>query len=141
MLNESSFMYHRFPVIIHSCIRESMKVTQSCPTLCDQARIPEWVAFPFSMGSSQPRDWIQVSCIAVYLPAEPQGKPKNTGVGSLSHLQGNLPTQELNRGLLRCRQILYQPSYQGSSTLNISYLYFFENKLKTIYLNQQRLTV
>ena len=29
-----------------------------------QARILEWVAIPFSRGSSQPRDWIQVSCIA-----------------------------------------------------------------------------
>ena len=43
-----------------------LKVTQSCPTLCDpmdctvngilQARISEWVAFLFSRGSSQPRD-------------------------------------------------------------------------------------
>ena len=29
-----------------------------------QARILEWVAFPFSGGSSQPRDWTQVSHIA-----------------------------------------------------------------------------
>ena len=29
-----------------------------------QARILEWVAIPFSRGSSQPRDWTQVSCIA-----------------------------------------------------------------------------
>ena len=29
-----------------------------------EARILEWVAFPFSRGSSQPRDWTQVSCIA-----------------------------------------------------------------------------
>ena len=29
-----------------------------------QARILEWVAFPFSRGSSQPRDRTQVSCIA-----------------------------------------------------------------------------
>ena len=29
-----------------------------------QAKILEWVAFPFSRGSSQPRDWTQVSCIA-----------------------------------------------------------------------------
>ena len=46
----------------------------SCLTLCDlmdyavrgilQARILEWVAFLFSWGSSQPRDWTQVSCIA-----------------------------------------------------------------------------
>ena len=46
--------------------RESKKVTQLCPTLCDsmdyrahgilQARILEWVNFPFSRGSFQPRD-------------------------------------------------------------------------------------
>ena len=51
-----------------------VKVTQSCLTLFDpmdysvhgilQARIVEWVAFPFSKGSSQPRDQTQVSCIA-----------------------------------------------------------------------------
>ena len=48
-----------------------MKVAQLCPTLCKaldygilQARIPKWVAFPFSRGSSQPRDQNQVSCIA-----------------------------------------------------------------------------
>ena len=29
-----------------------------------QARIQEWVAFSFSRASSQPRDWIQVFCIA-----------------------------------------------------------------------------
>ena len=45
------------------------------------------------------------------LPAEPQGKPKNTGVGSLSLLQGIFLTQESNRDLLHCRQILYQLSY------------------------------
>jgi len=46
-------------------------------------------------------------------PAKPQEKPKNTGVGSLSLLQRIFPTQELNRGLLDCRQILYQQSYYG----------------------------
>ena len=45
-------------------------VSQSCPTLWDpmdyivngilQARVLEWVAFPFSRGSSQTRDWTQV---------------------------------------------------------------------------------
>ena len=50
-----------------------VKVTQLCPPLCNhmdytvhgilQARILEWVAFPFSRGSSQPRDWTQVSHI------------------------------------------------------------------------------
>ena len=48
------------------------------------------------------------------LPAEPPGKPKNTGVGSLCLLQGIFLTQELNQGLLHCRQILYQLNNQGS---------------------------
>ena len=57
-------------------------VSQTCPSLCDptnysplgssvygifQARILEWIAIPFSRGSSWPRDWTQVSCIAVRL--------------------------------------------------------------------------
>ena len=45
---------------------------------------------------------------------EPPGKPKNTGVGGLSLLQGIFPTQESNWTLLHCRQILYQLSYQRS---------------------------
>ena len=48
------------------------------------------------------------------LPAEPPGKPKNTGVGSLSLLQQIFPNQESTWGFLHCRQILYQLSYQGS---------------------------
>ena len=48
------------------------------------------------------------------LPSEPPGKPKNTGVGILSLLQGIFPTQESNWGLLHCGWILYQLSYQGS---------------------------
>ena len=38
--------------------------------------------------------------------AEPPGKSKNTGVGSLSLLQPIFPTQESNWGLLHCRRIL-----------------------------------
>ena len=43
-----------------------VKATQSCLTLCGplQARILEWVAFPFSRGSFQPRDRTKVSSIA-----------------------------------------------------------------------------
>ena len=51
-----------------------VKMVQSCLTLGNlmdftvygilQARILEWVAFPFSKGSSQPRDRTQVSCMA-----------------------------------------------------------------------------
>ena len=46
------------------------------------------------------------------LPSEPPGNPKNTGVSSLFLLQGIFLTQELNWGLLHCRQILYQLSYR-----------------------------
>ena len=57
-----------------------------------QARILEWVAYPFSRGSSQPRDWTQVSCIAGgFFTSWVTGKPENTGVGSLSLLQVGLP--------------------------------------------------
>jgi len=48
------------------------------------------------------------------LPAEPPGKLKNTGVGSLSLLQGIFLSQELNGSLLHCRQILCQLRYQVS---------------------------
>ena len=48
------------------------------------------------------------------LPAKPPEKPKNTGVGNLSPLQGIFPTQESNQGFLHCRWILSQLSYQGS---------------------------
>ena len=39
---------------------------------------------------------------------------QNTGVGSLSLLQRIFPTQESNLGLLHCKWILYQLSYQES---------------------------
>ena len=88
-----------------------------------QARILEWVTFP-SPGDLpnpgiKPRSPILQ---ADSLPAEPQGKPKNTGVGSLSLLQGIFLTQESNWGLLHwrrilhCRRILYQLNYQGSTS-------------------------
>ena len=52
----------------------------------------------------------------IFLSFEPPGKPKNTGVGSLSLLQGNFLTQESNQDLQHCRQIVYQLNYQGSLT-------------------------
>ena len=61
-----------------------VKVTQSCLTLCNPVDCP-WN----SLG-------------------------QNTGVGSLSLLQGIFPTQGLNPGLPHCRRILYQLSHKGS---------------------------
>ena len=63
-----------FPIIMYGCEKVKAKVVQSCPTLCNpmdytvhgilQARILEWEVFHFSRGSSQPRDWTQMSHIA-----------------------------------------------------------------------------
>ena len=48
------------------------------------------------------------------LLSESPGKPKNTGVGSLSLLQVIFLAEDSNWGLLHRRQILYHLSYQGS---------------------------
>ena len=70
-----------------------MKVTHSCPTLCNP------------MVPLQPA---RLLC--------PWNSPgKNTEVGNHSLLQGILTTQGSNPGLLHCRQILYHLSHQGSS--------------------------
>ena len=65
---------YRYYCLIQACMH-----AQSCPTLCDpmgysppgssgHGTVPviimEWVAIPFSRGSSRPRDWTWVSCIA-----------------------------------------------------------------------------
>ena len=94
----------RFSLAIYF-IHVKVKVTQWCLSLCDpmghtvqgilQARILEWVAFP-NPGIEPKSSTLQVDT----LPAETSGKPKNSGVGSLSHLQRIFPTQESNGGLL-----------------------------------------
>ena len=125
--------------IIHVSLSNNsvtVKVIQSCPTVCNpmeytvlgilQARILEWVPFSrrrsllqetFPSPGDLPNPGIEPrspKLQADSLPAEPPGKPKDTGVGSLSLLQRIFPTQESNRDLLHCRRILYHLSYQGS---------------------------
>ena len=63
-----------------------VKVTQLCPILCD------------------PMDYTVHGIL----------QAQSTGVGSLSFLQGILPTQGSNPGLLHCRRILHQLSPEGS---------------------------
>ena len=125
---------------------------QSCPILCDpmdcslpgcsvhgilQARLLEWVAMPSSSGSSHPGIKFKSPTLQDdSLLAEQPGKPKNTGVGSLSLFQGIFPTQESNRGLLHYTQILYQLSYQGSwitllDTFSSSYWFLIHMTLDT----------
>ena len=108
------------------------------------ARILEWVATFFSRGSSWPKDQTWVSCIAgrfyrlsykgrcsleyesesesvscsvISDSLQPHGwnsPGQNTGVGSLSLVQGIFPTQGSNPGLPHCKQIRYQLNHKGS---------------------------
>ena len=78
--------------------QKKVKVTQSCPTLCDpmdytvhgilQARILEWVAYPFYRGSSQPREQNQVSHVAGrFFTSQPtrRNKKRTSNTNLLNH--------------------------------------------------------
>ena len=84
VLLHSCAIIHPSPELFPSSQSEvKVKVAESCPTVCNftdytvhgilQAKILEWVAIPFSRGSSRPRSpTLQVDS----LPAEPQGSPR-----------------------------------------------------------------
>ena len=96
----------------------SWTVARQAPRSIGFSRQEYWSGLPFPPPGDLPNPGMEPRSPALQadsLPAEPQGKPWNTGVGSLSLLQGIFLTQESNWGLLHCRQILYRLSYQGSS--------------------------
>ena len=119
-----------------TCCAVLCSVTQSCPTLCDTMNCS---LLGFSVHGDSPGKNTGVGCHALpqgnlphpgieprspalpedSLPSESPGKPKNTGMGSLSLLPGIFPTQELNQDLLHCREVLYQLSYRGPPLTNI----------------------
>ena len=70
------------------------------------SRTGHWSGQPFSSPGDLPNPGIEPRSPTLQtdsLPVELQGKPRNTGVGSLSLLQGIIPTQESNQGLLHRR--------------------------------------
>ena len=89
-----------------------------------RARILDGLPIPsFSRGSSQPRDWIQVSCFAVYssirawrIPwTEETHRPQSTGSQRVKHNWATNTTERLTLPLLLlCRQILYHLSHLGN---------------------------
>ena len=115
-------------------------VAQSCPTLATPWTATRQAHL--SMGFSRQEYWSELSPAPGDLPypriepgspalqvdslsSEPPMNPncsylvwnspgQNTGVGSSSFLQGIFPKQGSNPGLLHCRRILYQLSYQGA---------------------------
>ena len=103
----------------NSCDLNEVKVTQSCPTLCDPTNCP-WNSLGQNTGVGSlsllqgdlPNPGIEPRSPALQadsFPAEPQGKPQNTRLGSLSLLQRIFPTQESKWGLRHCRQISGKP--------------------------------
>ena len=115
---------------MHLCSSVTCLVTQLCLTLCKPldcthqaplqwgfSRQEYWSMLPCPLPVDVPYPGIELRSPTLQedsLPSKPPGKPKNTGVGSLSLLQGMFPAQESNWGLLHCRWIFYQLSYQGS---------------------------
>ena len=92
-------------------------VARQAPLSMGFSRQEYWSAFPCPLPGDLPDLGIKPRSPTLQAdssPPEPGGKPKNTGVGSLSLLQVIVLTQESNQGLLHCRQILYQLSYRGS---------------------------
>ena len=70
------------------------------------SRPENWSGYPFPSPGDLPNPGMKLRFPTLpvdSLPAEPQGKPKNTSVGSLSLLQWIFLIQELNQDLLHCR--------------------------------------
>ena len=107
-----------------------VKIAQSCldslrahGQSMEFSRPRYWSGSPFPSPGDLPNLGVEPRSPALRadsLPAETPGKPKNTGVGSLSLLHKIFPTEELSQGLLHCRQIIYHLSYPGSpNTLSV----------------------
>ena len=130
-------------VLSRSVMSDSLQPARLlCPL--EFSRQEYWNRLPCPAPGDLPNPGIEPAslrsqAVAGSLPLAPPGKPKNescsvmsnslrphglyspwnslgqnTGVGSHSLLQGIFPTQESSQGLLHCRRILYQLSYQGS---------------------------
>ena len=80
-------------------------------TLGPVDRILRWSFWDISTIFTEVGIWL-LATHGLYSPWNSPGQ--NTGVGSLSFLQGIFPIQESNPGLPPCRQILYLLSHQGS---------------------------
>ena len=113
----SSIFY--MPLCMHDQLLHSYLTLTTPWTVAHQA--------PLYMGFSMQEYWSGLPCLppgdlpklgikprsptlqANSLPSEPPENPKNTGVGSLTLLQGIFPAQESNWGLLHCRRPGFNP--------------------------------
>ena len=116
-INDKLLLLRMYTVLSHSVVSNSLQPHGLYPArlLCPWrfSRQEYWSRLPCpapldpSPGIEPRSPTLQVDSLSF----EPPGKPKNTGMGRLSLLQGIFLTQELNWDLLHCRWILYQLSY------------------------------
>ena len=104
--------------------------TMACKPL--QKRIPLYISESESRSLSVVSDTLRPH--RLYSPRNSPGQ--NTGVGSLSLLQGIFPTQGSNPGLLHCRRILYQLSHEEGRIMHLcsSTIHLNNLLLSTLYL-------
>ena len=94
--------------LIQRCLLGSQKPLSWAPLFVSTSHLPPWSLWSESCSIVSDSLWPH----GLYSPWNSPGQ--NTGVGSLSLLQGIFPTQGSNPGLPHCRQILYQLSCKGS---------------------------
>ena len=108
-----SVLYTTQSSVLLGCVR--LFVTPWTIQSMEFSRPECWSGQPFPISEDLLNPGIESTSPTLWadsLPAEPQRKPKDTGVSSLSLLQQVF--QESNPGLLHCRWVLYQLSFQGS---------------------------
>ena len=104
--------------ILQSCVNVCLHCGQE--TLSSDKTLDHYICFTLSFVVVV-QSLVKVKVTQLCLTLWPHGLQSpwnspgwNTGVGSLSLLQGPFPTQGLNPGVPHCRWILYQLSHQGS---------------------------
>ena len=109
-------------VLSHSVVSDSLRPYGLYSPEILQARMLEWIAFPFPRNLPNPGIKPRSPTLqADSLPAKPQGKSKNIGLGSLFLLQWIFLTQGLNKVFPYYRQTLYHLKPQRSQYLHETY--------------------
>ena len=119
-----------FPILFYCWHISYSWSLQTCPTICNpidcnrsdssvhgvlQARILEWVAMLSSRGSSQPRDWTQLSFCLLHwqvssLSLAPPGKPLVSILETLKQIWDNPSTsQTTGLNFLGCQEARDRP--------------------------------
>ena len=108
-------------------------LAHQAPLYTGFSRQEHWSGLPCPPPGDLPNPGIKPRSLLLQvdsLPSELLEKPPNTGVGSLSFLQGIFLTQESNQGFLHFSWILYQLSYQGRPIREVLVSIWRESEIK-----------